>query len=244
MKFIKPEKKRHKIIPAVCFSLLIHATVGVLLVFGLSSNLIFPPKLNELNLVWVSLDSKSNNSGMAIQKGSPKQISPAIERTVTNAIKAEKQMSEREDRGIFALKESTNLLVSLARYNVYGAGATEEQTHHIDSYSAGQIAGSTSTSGTVTAYPLYRQNTPPVYPEIARIRGYEGVVLVIAEILPDGRVGSTKIRRSSGYAILDRSAIDAVKPWKFEPAKKSGKPFTIWVELPIKFILHDDNFQS
>lgn len=244
MKFIKPEKKRHKIIPAVCFSLLIHATVGVLLVFGLSSNLIFPPKLNGLNLVWVSLDSKSNNSGMAIQKGSPKQISPAIERTVTNAIKTEKQMSEREDRGIFALKESTNLLVSLAKYNIYGAGAIEEQTHHTDRYSAGQIAGSTSTSGTVTAYPLYRQNTPPVYPEIARIRGYEGVVLVIAEILPDGRVGITKIRRSSGYAILDRSAIDAVKPWKFEPAKKSGRPFTIWVELPIKFILHDDNSQS
>lgn len=226
MKFIKPEKKRHEIIAAVCFSLLIHAMVGVLLVFGLSSNLIFPPKLNGLNLVWVSLDNKSNNSGMAIQKGSPKQ------------------MSEREDRGIFALKESTNLLVSLAKYNVYGAGTTEEQTHHIDSYSAGQIAGGTSASGTVTAYPLYRQNTPPVYPEIARIRGYEGVVLVIAEILPDGRVGITKIRQSSGYAILDRSAIDAVKPWKFEPAKKSGKPFTIWVELPIKFILHDDNSQS
>jgi TonB family protein len=153
-------------------------------------------------------------------------------------------MSERENRGIFALQESTNIIVSLAKYNVYGAGATEEQAHHTDSYSAGQIAGSTSTSGTVTAYPLYRQNTPPVYPEIARIRGYEGVVLVIAEILPDGRVGSTKIRRSSGYAILDRSAIDAVKPWKFEPAKKSGNPFTIWVELPIKFILHDDNSQS
>lgn len=244
MKFIKPEKKRHKIIAAVCFSLLIHATVGALLVFGLSSNLIFPPKINGLNLVWVSLDSKSNNSGMAIQKGSPKQISPAIERTVANAIKTEKQMSEREDRGIFALKESTNILVSLAKYNVYGAEVTEEQALHIDSYSAGQIAGSTSTSGTVTAYPLYKQNAPPVYPEIARIRGYEGVVLVIAEILSDGRVGITKIKRSSGYAILDRSAIDAVKPWKFEPAKKSGKPFTIWVELPIKFILHDDNYQS
>jgi TonB family protein len=226
MKFIKPEKKRHEIIAAVCFSLLIHATAGALLVLGLPSNPISSPKLNGLNLVWVSLNSKSNNSGMAIQKGSPKQ------------------MSEREDKGVFALNESTKILVSLEKYNVYGARATEEQTSPIDSYSAGQIAGSTSTSGTVTAYPLYRQNTPPVYPEIARIRGYEGVVLVVAEILPDGRVGSTKIRRSSGYAILDRSAIDAVKPWKFEPAKKFGKPFTIWVELPIKFILHDDNSQS
>ncbi|PKN05990.1 MAG: energy transducer TonB, partial [Deltaproteobacteria bacterium HGW-Deltaproteobacteria-7] len=53
-----------------------------------------------------------------------------------------------------------------------------------------------------------------------------------------------KIRKSSGYAILDQSAIQAVKPWKFEPAKKSGNPFAAWVELPIKFILHHDGSQS
>jgi protein TonB len=96
-------------------------------------------------------------------------------------------------------------------------------------------------SGSLTASPLYRENTPPVYPEIARVRGYEGIVLVFAEILPDGRVGNMKIRKSSGYAILDQSAIEAVKPWKFEPAKKSGNPFTVWVELPIKFILHNNS---
>ena len=68
MKFIKPEKKRQKITTAICFSLLIHFAVAALLVFGLSSNLISPPKLNGINLVWVSLDTKSKNSGIAIQK--------------------------------------------------------------------------------------------------------------------------------------------------------------------------------
>ncbi|ESP62462.1 hypothetical protein SMITH_434 [Smithella sp. ME-1] len=53
-----------------------------------------------------------------------------------------------------------------------------------------------------------------------------------------------KIRKSSGYAILDRSAMEAVRPWKFEPAKKSGNPFTVWVDLPIKFILHSQNSTS
>ena len=78
-----------------------------------------------------------------------------------------------------------------------------------------------------------------LYPEIARIRGYEGIVLLSAEILPDGRVGNTKIKKSSGYTILDQAALDGVKPWKFEPAKKSGKPFTLWVELPITFHISD-----
>jgi protein TonB len=122
--------------------------------------------------------------------------------------------------------------------------AVKEQTYSLSEVAAGETAGNLSASGGTSAYPLYRENTPPVYPEIARIRGYEGIVLVAAEILPDGRVGNMKIRKSSGYAILDQSAVEAVKPWKFEPARKQGKPFVIWVELPIKFVLHDENLQS
>jgi protein TonB len=84
----------------------------------------------------------------------------------------------------------------------------------------------------------------PVYPRIARIRGYEGAVLISTEILPDGNVGNLKIKKSSGYAILDQAAIDAVRNWKFEPAKKMGKPFAIWRDHVIKFFLNDDNSQS
>ena len=243
MKFIKPENKKHKITAAVCFSLLIHFAVAALLVFGLSSNLISTPKLNGINLVWVSLDTKNKNSGVAIQESRLEQPSPAVERAAPKQANAEKP----EAAQIFAAiatttKELTNTIV-LAKYDVSGKGA-KEQTHNITGYSANQTAGDKSNLNTVIAYPLYKENAPPSYPEIARVRGYEGIVLVFAEILPDGRVGNMKIRKSSGYAILDQSAIEAVKPWKFEPAKKSGNPFTVWVELPIKFILHNDNSQS
>lgn len=85
---------------------------------------------------------------------------------------------------------------------------------------------------------------PPAYPEVARLRGYEGIVLIAAEILPNGRVGEAKIKKSSGYAVLDQSALDAVKPWRFEPAKKAGQPFTMWVEVPIKFVLQKDRTSS
>jgi periplasmic protein TonB len=94
------------------------------------------------------------------------------------------------------------------------------------------------------AYPLYRENPPPGYPEMARQQGYEGIVLVSAEILADGRVGKTVISKSSGYAILDQTAIKAVRAWKFEPAKKSGAPCKTWAELPIKFVINDNKSQS
>jgi TonB family protein len=239
MKFIKPEKKKNKVIAAVCFSLLIHLAVAALLVFGLSSNLISPPKLNGINLVWVSLDSKSKNSGVTIQKERLEQPSPAVEIAAPKPANIEKPEYKQEAAQILAAKELANA-VTLAKYDVSGRGA-KEQTHNITGYSTNQTTGATSNSNTVIVHPLYRENAPPAYPEIARVRGYEGIVLVSAEILPDGRVGNMRIRKSSGYAILDQSAIEAVKPWKFEPAKKSGNPFTVWVELPIKFILHNNS---
>jgi TonB family protein len=233
MKFIKPEKRRHKLVSAIYLSLLMHASIGSLLVFGSSNNLIFPPSLNGLNLVWVSLDTKSKNSGMEIQKGRFEQRSLATE-------KNEEKKFEANASKTLAAEELINP-ITLARYDIYGTAAAKEQSMIGTAYGANQTASDTSNLGIITAYPLYRENIPPAYPEIARIRGYEGIVMVIAEILPDGHIGNMKIRKSSGYTILDQSAIKAIKPWRFEPAKKSGKPFTIWVELPIKFILHDDN---
>ena len=87
------------------------------------------------------------------------------------------------------------------------------------------------------ARPRYDRNPKPPYPRIARRRGYEGVVVLKAEILPNGRVGELRIRRSSGHYILDKSALRTVKKWKFIPAKRGEEPIRIWAEIPIKFTL-------
>jgi len=228
----------NKITAPICFSLLIHFAVAALLVFGLSGKFISPPKLNGINLVWVSLDNKSQSSGVVIQKSSVEQPSPLAERAASKP-EASQEFATSETT---MTKELTNT-VTLAKHDVSGR-SVKEPSQNINGHSAKQIAGDTSNLNTVIAYPLYKENSPPVYPAIARVRGYEGVVLVSAEVLPDGRVGSMKIRKSSGYTILDQSAIEAVRPWKFEPAKKAGSPLTVWVDLPIKFVLHSENSQS
>ncbi|MFZ1982451.1 MAG: TonB family protein [Smithella sp.] len=212
--------------------------------FSLSNNLITPLKLNGLNLTWVSLDTKIKNSGIAIKNARSEQPSPAVVKIAVKQAEIVKAAGAPETSQIYAAatKESINNITP-AKYDASGTG-TKEQPGNITGYSDNKTAGKESNLSTVIAYPLYKENAPPVYPEIARLRGYEGIVLVFAEILPDGRVGKIKIRKSSGYAILDQSAIQAVKPWRFEPAKKSGNPFAAWVELPIKFILHNNSSQS
>ncbi|MGP8154479.1 MAG: TonB family protein [Smithella sp.] len=244
MNFTKPENKTYTIISAMCLSLMIHVAAGALLVLNLSNNLISPPKLNGINLVWISLNNGSKKSGVEIQNGHYEQPSPAVGKAAEKQADIEKTARKPEAAQIYAaaIKESINIITSV-KHEESGAGA-KEQPDNITGSNANKTPDKTSNSNTAIAYPLYKENAPPVYPEIARVRGYEGIVLVFAEILPNGRVGEIKIRKSSGYAILDQSAIQAVKPWRFEPAKKSGNPFTAWVELPIRFILHNNGSQS
>jgi len=99
-----------------------------------------------------------------------------------------------------------------------------------------------ATAGEVSlAIPRYRENPHPAYPMIARIRGYEGIVLISAEVLADGHVGYVKLKKSSGYSVLDQSALNAVRKWIFEPARKMNTPLSTYVDIPLRFSLNDHN---
>lgn len=91
----------------------------------------------------------------------------------------------------------------------------------------------------IAAIPRYKENTPPVYPRIARRRGYEGIVLLSVKVLDNGSVDEITIKKSSGRPILDRAALKAVRQWKFDPASRLGIPFTMWVDVPIHFVLQE-----
>jgi TonB family protein len=87
------------------------------------------------------------------------------------------------------------------------------------------------------AHPKYSENPKPVYPPEAIKEGNEGTVLLLVEVLPNGRVGEIEVAKSSGYEMLDQSALTTVKRWQFIPAKKGGAPFTCRVRIPVVFRL-------
>ena len=87
------------------------------------------------------------------------------------------------------------------------------------------------------AHPRYGENPKPKYPSEACKRGHQGEVLLLVEVLPDGKVGEIEVAESSGYELLDQSALDAVKRWKFIPAKKESIAIPCWVKIPILFKL-------
>ena len=87
--------------------------------------------------------------------------------------------------------------------------------------------------------PRYLNAARPAYPILARMRGYEGMVLLAVQVLTDGRAGEVRIKKSSGYALLDQSALNAVRAWRFEPARKMDTPLVMTVDIPIRFSLNE-----
>ena len=87
------------------------------------------------------------------------------------------------------------------------------------------------------ARPIYRSNPPPSYPRIARIRGYQGHVMLDVLVNKNGTVGDLKVIKSSGYPLLDRAAKSSVKNWLFEPGMVGNEKLKMWVRVPIRFEL-------
>ncbi len=107
----------------------------------------------------------------------------------------------------------------------------------------GGVAGGSGTGGygigAGGSIPAYAFNPKPVYPPAARRDGQEGKTLLLVEVLSNGRVGKVKVEKSSGYKLLDEAAVEAVRKWRFTPAKKGKTPVTAWARVPIEFSLTD-----
>jgi protein TonB len=87
------------------------------------------------------------------------------------------------------------------------------------------------------ATPLYRSNPAPKYPRMARRRGFQGTVVLDVLVNQNGKVGDLRVYESSGYSLLDKTALAAVRDWLFEPGKHGDKTVKMWVRVPVRFQL-------
>ena len=85
----------------------------------------------------------------------------------------------------------------------------------------------------------YLNNPRPAYPLLAIRQGAQGQVLLLVEVLPDGRAGRIELEKFSGHAMLDAAAMNAVRAWRFTPARKDGLLTTQTVRIPIHFNLKE-----
>ena len=108
----------------------------------------------------------------------------------------------------------------------------------------GTVDGDSTASAPVEQTPVYWKMKlldmkPPIYPPRCLRLGIEGTVRLRVLVGEDGRPQDAAVRTSSGDAGLDQAALDAVREWRFEPAKRDGVPMRAWCIVPITFSLAD-----
>lgn len=81
----------------------------------------------------------------------------------------------------------------------------------------------------------YLNNPPPEYPAVATRQGWTGKVVLRVRVLPDGSAGGVEVKKSTGHKVLDDAAINAVKGWKFSPAKRGNTPVEGGVNVTLDF---------
>jgi len=224
-----------KMLPGIALSAVLHAGVLAFVLFAVANPFVSFPTAGDEGVVRVSLVTVTagpeNGNGAAKPEGIkrvpvsrttalPALPQKALEKTVTPTA-VDSRPGERETM-------ETSVSVEPAKGGFAAAAAPGRGQRQ---------PGAVSREGYSEAMPRYRENRPPVYPGAARQRGYEGDVLIAAEVRADGRIGAVRIKRTSGYASLDDSAVEAVRVWRFEPARRMGAAVDAWVEIPIRFKL-------
>lgn len=82
--------------------------------------------------------------------------------------------------------------------------------------------------------PKVLERVEPKYPAEARAANIGGMVVLETRINEDGSLGEIRVLRPLGYG-LDEAAIEAVKQWKFQPAREGGRPLSVVYTVTLNF---------
>jgi len=83
----------------------------------------------------------------------------------------------------------------------------------------------------------YLNNPRPTYPPIARRLGLEGLVVLRVQVSAKGAPEQVAVAQTSGASVLDEAALKAVQGWTFTPARRGDTPVAHMVDVPIRFQL-------
>jgi periplasmic protein TonB len=117
-----------------------------------------------------------------------------------------------------------------------GTGAGPGNGAGIGDGSTAGTGGGPYRPGSGITPPSIQREVKPVYTEEGRRRGVEGDVVMEVVVRADGTIGNVRVLQGLG-AGLDQRAIDAVRQWRFNPARRFGTPVDVMVEIAVEFRL-------
>ena len=86
--------------------------------------------------------------------------------------------------------------------------------------------------------PVLVQRAEPRYPEASRRARKEGQVVIEAVITERGEVISPRVVQSTADSTLNEAALQAVRQWRYQPARVRGQPARVYLTLQVTFRLN------
>ncbi len=119
----------------------------------------------------------------------------------------------------------------------YGTGIGSGEGSGVGPGKGGGYGGGLFHVGGGVSAPRPVYDPDPDYSEEARKAHWQGTVVLTIIVGPDGRVHDVKVARSLGLG-LDEKAMEAVKTWKFDPARKDGQAVAVQVNIEVNFHMY------
>jgi len=116
-----------------------------------------------------------------------------------------------------------------AEAEMEGSPEGEEEGHHASEMDAlvkriqKKAAPPPDQPAMIRATPRIETNPRPQYPAMARANRWQGVVHMQVWVSDEGRVDKIDIVKGSGHDVLDDAAINAVRYWRFVPARRGDE---------------------
>jgi TonB family protein len=117
-----------------------------------------------------------------------------------------------------------------------GGGLGDGRGNGLGAGSGGGTGGGPFLPGSGIDPPTLLHEVKPLYTDDARRRSVEGNVTLEIVVRRDGTVSDLRVLRSLGSG-LDERAIEAVRQWRFSPARRQGSPVDVIAQVSVEFRL-------
>ena len=223
-------------LPAMLLTILLHVLMALVL---FQKNPTYTPASTSLPMMVTFLHENQMQMPIATP---PAEIKPAPAKPATQ-VKQKTVTTTSEKAAVLAAEKTAELKDSADLKPIQNT--PQQNTEQMETAPPAQLATNAAPSA-VKSKPVYiapsfgadyLHNPTPEYPNMARRRGEQGRVLLKVLVTLNGDAGNVVLEKSSGSNYLDEAALNAVKNWKFIPARSNNEAVSGYVTVPISFSL-------
>lgn len=217
-------------------SLLLH-TALFLLLLSAGTQEVFQRKTLFVRLLSPSVGiekSSSENKGAVLQnKTHPHTVNKKED------FQKEKNQSKDLQEEYYEDNHHKNSTISMEGNNTSSHNLQNMISTHLqkgDESGLSMEGGTTAKETDSADGPSFLEMVKPLYPDLARRLGKEGLVLLKVQIDEHGRPLEIEVLQKAGFG-FDESAVKAIKLSRFRPAMRRGIPIPSAVIIPVRFVL-------